>query len=147
MVGETVVVPEVKAITKDEEEITAEISVKDPQGKDVALDSRRFSADIVGTYVITYKIVYLENQQESKTRNVVVSPKPEPVLTLINDFESLDDILIDPEGDSMIWTGDNTQKAEDYTLNDDPQFVYNGDKSLKIEMRPMSSNSGRVLSS
>lgn len=140
MVGETVVVPEVKAITKDKEEITAEISVKDPQGKDVALDSRRFSADIVGTYVITYKIVYLENQQESKTRNVVVSPKPEPVLTLINDFESLDDILIDPEGDSMIWTGDNTQKAEDYTLNDDPQFVYNGDKSLKIEMRPMSSN-------
>ena len=140
IVGETVAVPEVKAVTKDDEEILAEISVKDPNGQNVILDSRRFSADIVGTYVITYKIVYLENQEESKTRNVVVSPKPEPVLTLINDFESADDILIDPDGDSAIWPGDNQQNAADYTLNDDPQYVYNGEKSLKIKMRAMSSN-------
>ncbi|PWM70601.1 MAG: hypothetical protein DBX59_10565 [Bacillota bacterium] len=142
-VGETVVVPEVKAITKNDEEISAEISVKDPAGNAVALDSRRFSAEVEGTYVITYKIVYLENQEnreESKTRNVVVSPKPAPVLTLLNDFESESDILIDPEGDSVIWTADNAQKAEDCTLNTDPQFVFNGDKSLKIEMSAQSAN-------
>lgn len=140
MIGETVVVPEIKAVTKDDEEISAEISVKDPNGGAVTLDSRRFNASMVGTYVITYKIVYLENQEESKTRNVVVSPKPAPVLTLINDFESEDDITIDPDGDSVIWPGDNQQSVENYSLNDDPQFVFNGDKSLKIEMQAKSAN-------
>ena len=140
MVDETIVVPAVTAITKNNEEIVAEISVADPNGNAVTLDSRRFVASVVGTYVITYKITYLETEEMIKTRDVIVEPKPQPVLTLLNDFETEDDILINPDGDSAIWFGDNQQKKEDFTLNDDPAYVYNGEKSLKISLKPMSSN-------
>ncbi|PWM70599.1 MAG: hypothetical protein DBX59_10555 [Bacillota bacterium] len=82
-----------------------------------------------------------ETLGEGKTLpEIGVLPEQGPVLTLLNDFESESDILIDPEGNSVIWTADNAQKAEDYTLNTDPQFVYNGKSSLKIAMSARSAN-------
>ena len=83
----TVNIPTCKVSDSSGENITAEISVKDKDGKDVTVKDNTFVASVLGTYVVTYKATDASGNTATKTLGINCE-----IADLLNGFETLSDV-------------------------------------------------------